>query len=72
MDARHKKPPPSMRRTMVEFFVLGWLVSGALFVLDAPVWAFYAIAVPITPLIVHRVYVMDPKPRERRRSGSTD
>lgn len=63
MNSHSEKQARVARRLMVEAFLLGWLIAGALYVLDAPVWACYLACVPAIPLLVMRLLQMEP-PRE--------
>ena len=69
MDS-HNKKPHSVRRLMIEAFLLGIVMSALLVVLDVPTWAAYLAGVPLLPLLAIRLPQMDTKPSERRHRDS--
>ena len=65
MNSQSEKLARSVRRLKVEAFLLGCLIAGALYVFDAPIWACYLAGVPAVPLLIFRLYQIDPPGEER-------
>jgi hypothetical protein len=70
MDSQSKKPPHSMRRLMIEVFLLGIVMSALLVVLQVPAWAAYLVGVPLLLLLAIRLPQMDTKPHDHRQRES--
>ncbi len=66
MDWKPKKKGPSMRRLYLEFFVLGWVIAGLLYVFTAPIWVCYLAGLPVMPLMVYRLIQLNPPGDEPR------
>jgi hypothetical protein len=61
MSSKQEKQPLSMRRFCVEAFVVGCVISGTLFFLGAPIWAFYLAGFPALPFLFLRLPQVDPE-----------